>query len=109
MIDLLAQQPLLLLFLVAALGFPLGQIPLAGSRLGVSAVLFSGLALGALDPRLKLPDIIYLLGLVLFIYPVGLASGPSFFAAFRRKGLRDNLLVGGLLVFAAGIAGLPLE
>jgi putative transport protein len=104
MIDLLAEQPLLLLFLVAALGFPLGQIPLAGSRLGVSAVLFSGLALGALDPRLNLPDIVFLLGLVLFIYPVGLASGPSFFAAFRRKGLRDNALVGGLLVLAAGIA-----
>ncbi len=103
MIDLLAEQPLLLLFLVAALGFPLGQIPLAGSRLGVSAVLFSGLALGALDPRLKLPDIIYLLGLVLFIYPVGLASGPSFFAAFKRKGLRDNALVGGILILAAGL------
>jgi putative transport protein len=66
--------------------------------------LFSGLALGALDPRLKLPDIVYLLGLVLFIYPVGLASGPSFFAAFRRKGLRDNALVGGLLLFSAGTA-----
>ncbi len=104
MIDLLASQPLLLLFLVAALGFPLGQIPLAGSRLGVSAVLFSGLALGALDPRLTLPDIIYLLGLVLFIYPVGLAAGPSFFAAFRRKGLRDNALVAVVLVAAAGAA-----
>ncbi len=101
MIDLLASQPLLLLFLVAAVGFPLGQVRLAGSRLGVSAVLFSGLALGALDPRLTLPDIIYLLGLVLFIYPVGLASGPSFFAAFRRKGLRDNALVAGVLMVAA--------
>jgi putative transport protein len=104
LIDLLASQPLLLLFLVAALGFPLGQIPLAGSRLGVSAVLFSGLALGALDPRLKLPDIVFLLGLVLFIYPVGLASGPSFFAAFRRKGLRDNALVAGILVASTLLA-----
>jgi len=104
MIDLLAAQPLLLLFLVAALGFPLGRIPLAGSRLGVSAVLFSGLALGALDPRLKLPDIVYLLGLVLFIYPVGLASGPSFFAAFRRKGLRDNALVACVLLASTALA-----
>jgi putative transport protein len=79
MIELLARQPLLLLFLVAVLGFPLGQISLAGSRLGVSAVFFLGLALGALGPRLKLPDIVYLLGLVFFICPVGLASGPSFF------------------------------
>lgn len=104
MIDLLASQPLLLLFLVAALGFPLGQIPIAGSRLGVSAVLFSGLALGALDPRLNLPDVIYLLGLVLFIYPVGLSSGPSFFASFRRKGLRDNLLITGALLLSTLVA-----
>lgn len=103
MIDLLAAEPLLLLFLVAAVGVPLGRIPLAGSRLGVSAVLFSGLALGALDPRLKLPDIIYLLGLVLFIYPVGLSSGPGFFAAFRRKGLRDNALVAGVLMVSAAL------
>lgn len=109
MIDLLADNPLLLLFVVAALGVPLGRIPLGGSRLGVAAVLFSGLAVGALDPRLTLPPIVYLLGLVLFIYPVGLSSGPAFFAAFRRKGLRDNLLVAGvLLAAAAGAAGLGL-
>jgi putative transport protein len=104
-IDLLADTPLLLLFVVAAVGVPLGNVPLGGSRLGVAAVLFSGLAVGALDPRLTLPPIVYLLGLVLFIYPVGLSSGPAFFAAFRRKGLRDNVLVAAILVAAAGIAG----
>jgi putative transport protein len=108
-IELLAENPLLLLFLVAAVGVPIGQIPLGGSRLGVAAVLFSGLAFGALDPSLTLPPVVYLLGLVLFIYPVGLSSGPAFFAAFRRKGLRDNGLVAGVLVAAgAAAAGLGL-
>ena len=101
LIEMLAEEPLLLLFLVAAVGWPLGRIPILGSRLGVAAVLFAGLAVGALDPRLRLPDIIYLLGLVLFIYPVGLSSGPTFFASFRRKGLRDNLLVAGVLAWIA--------
>lgn len=112
MVDLLAANPLLLLFLVAAVGVPLGRIPLGGSTLGVAAVLFSGLAFGALSPELALPPIVYLLGLVLFIYPVGLSSGPSFVAAFRRKGLRDNLFVAGLLLAAGGLAaglGLLLE
>jgi putative transport protein len=43
------------------------------------------------------------LGLVLFVYSVGLASGPGFVASFSRNGLRDNLLVAGVLVAAAAI------
>ncbi|NUM76399.1 transporter [candidate division KSB1 bacterium] len=100
LIQLLREQPLLLLFIVAAIGFPLGHIKIRGSSLGVAAVLFVGLAFGALHPDLKLPEIIYLLGLVLFVYTIGLSSGPGFFASFRRSGVRDNLLVLGMLAFA---------
>src|SRR6185436_17577674 len=46
----------------------------------------------------------YILGLILFVYTIGLSSGPGFFASFGRKGLRDNLLVVGVLILAAGIA-----
>lgn len=93
MIELLIANPLLLLFVVAAIGYVLGRIKLAGISLGVAAVLFVGLAFGALHPGLRLPEIVYLLGLVLSVYTIGLSSGPSFFASFKRKGLRDNLLV----------------
>src|SRR5690606_37164201 len=95
-----AAHPLLLLFLIAAVGYPLGRLKVLGMRPGVATVLFAGLAAGALDPTLRLPEIVYQLGLVLFIYPIGLASGPAFFAAFRRKGLRDNLLVAAVIAFA---------
>jgi putative transport protein len=101
MIDLLLQNSLLLLFVVAALGYVIGRIKIRGFSLGVSAVLFVGLFFGALHPDLKLPEIIYLLGLVLFVYTIGLSSGRGFFAAFKRKGLRDNSLVLGMLIFAA--------
>jgi putative transport protein len=101
LIQLLIENPLLLLFIVAAIGYPLGHIKIRGSGLGVAAVLFVGLAIGSLHPDLKLPDVIYLLGLVLFVYTIGLSSGPGFFASFRRKGLRDNLLVAGVLILAA--------
>ncbi|RPJ38542.1 MAG: transporter, partial [Chloroflexi bacterium] len=99
MIGILRDNPLLLLFVVAAIGYPLGRIKIGGTSLGVAAVLFVGLAFGALDPELKLPEIIYQVGLVLFVYTIGLASGAIFFASFGKKGLRYNgLVLGGLLL-----------
>src|SRR5690606_31006379 len=43
---------------------------------------------------------VYQLGLVLFVYTVGLSSGPSFFRAFSGNGLRYNGLVVAMLVLA---------
>jgi putative transport protein len=103
MIKVLLASPLLLLFLVAALGDLLGRLKVAGFSLGVSAVLFVGLGFGALHPELKLPEVVYQLGLVLFVYTIGLASGPGFVAAFRTRGLRDNLFVLALLSVSGGL------
>jgi len=100
-LDLLAQNPLLLLFVVAAIGFPLGQVRVRGVSLGVAAVLFVALIFGALDPRLKLPEIILQLGLALFVYTVGLASGPGFFAGFRHRGLKASIV--GLVVLSLAV------
>ena len=101
MVSILVDNPLLLLFVVAAIGYPLGRIKVGGSSLGVAAVLFVGLAFGSLHPELQLPEPIYLLGLVLFVYTVGLSSGPGFFGSFRGRGVRYNLLVLGILTLAA--------
>lgn len=103
MITLLINNPLLLLFLVSAIGYVLGRVQIGGVSLGVAAVLFVGLAFGALDPNLKLPETVYQLGLVLFVYTIGLSSGPGFFASLQRKGLRDNLLVLGVLLLATAL------
>ncbi len=86
LVELLKGNPLLLLFIVIAIGYPLGRIRLFGHRLGIAAVLFAGLAISALDPSLKLPEVIYTLGLALFVYTTGLSSGPGFVASFQRKG-----------------------
>ncbi|MBE2199275.1 MAG: transporter [Anaerolinea sp.] len=101
MIQILIDNPLLLLFIVAAVGYAIGRIKIKGSSLGVAAVLFVGLAAGALHPDLELPDIVFLIGLIIFVYTIGLSSGPGFFASFRRKGLRDNLFIVSMLVVAA--------
>lgn len=104
MLHFLHDNPLMLLFLVAAVGYPLGRIRIAGTGLGVAAVLFAGLAVGALDPAARLPEEFTQLGLVLFVYTLGLSSAPAFLSALRRNGVRDNLLTGGVLVGAGAVA-----
>ncbi|GMV35620.1 MAG: putative transporter Cgl2211/cg2425 [Fimbriimonadales bacterium] len=99
----LAENPILLLFVVAGIGYPLGRLRIAGCSLGIAAVLFVGLGLGALHPELKLPEIIYLLGLTVFVYTIGLSSGPSFVRSLNRRGIAANLLTIGVLVAAAGL------
>ncbi len=100
-IQLLASNPLLLLFSVIGLGYLVGSARVFGFSLGVSAVLFVGLAIGALDPALALPEYVYVIGLVLFVYAVGLQSGPGFFASFGKRGMKLNLVAVGLLVAGA--------
>lgn len=106
MLALLRESPLLLLFAVASTGYLAGRVRVFGVSLGVAAVLFVGLGASALDARLQLPEIVPQLGLTLFVYTLGLASGPGFFAAFRKRGLRDAALVGGTLVAGALLAAL---
>jgi putative transport protein len=101
MTQLLLDNPLLLLFVVAALSYPLGRVHVKGISLGVAAALFVGLAIGSLHPDMRLPEEIYELGLVIFVYSIGLSSGPQFFASFRRGGLRHNLFIVGMLLVAA--------
>lgn len=112
----LIESPLLTLFVVAAAGYLLGRIRIAGVHLGVAAVLFCGLAVGALDQRLALPELVPLFGLVLFVYMLGLSSGATFFASLRRKGLRDSGVALTAVLVSAGVAlavgaalGLPAE
>lgn len=99
---LLAENKLLLLFSVIGIGYLLGQIKLFGLQFGVAAVLFVGIAFGAVDKRLVLPEEIYIIGLVLFVYTIGLQSGPSFFSSFNKKSIRINLFVVIVLGVAAG-------
>jgi putative transport protein len=100
MLDLLAQNPLLLLFTVIGLGYLVGNVNLFGLKLGVSAVLFVGIFFGALDSRLSLPEHIYIIGLVLFVYAIGLQSGHGFFASFRKRRIRSSLVT--VLILAVG-------
>lgn len=93
MIKILSENPLLLLFIVAAIGYAVGNIKIRGTSLGVSAVLFFGLFIGGISPELKVPEIVFLLGLTIFCYTIGLASGQAFFKNIRKNGIRDILFI----------------
>jgi len=99
-VALVADNPLLLLFLLLGLGSVLGSLRLLGFSLGPAAVLFLALAFSAYDERLRLPEIVGQLGLVLFAYTIGVAAGPSFFATLRGGG-RSLVLAVVVLVLAA--------
>ncbi len=103
-LDFLAGNPILLLFSTIGLGYLVGNIRIFGFKLGVAAVLFVGMAFSALDGRLVLPDHIYVIGLVLFVYAIGLQSGTGFFASFRKRGFRLNLLAVAVLCAGAVVA-----
>jgi putative transport protein len=100
MIGLLSESSLLLLFIVFAVGAPLGKIKIAGVNLGIASVLFTGLAFGALSPNIKLPPIVHEIGLVMFIYCIGISSGEQFFGNLKKKGWHENLLTLGAIVVA---------
>lgn len=111
----LAAQPLLTLFLVIGLGYALGEISLRGLSLGVGAVLFVGLALGALVPEARPPPLLGQLGLVMFLYGIGIQYGRQFVIGLAGPAGRRAILLA-LLALMAGVgvtlaaigAGLPI-
>ena len=101
---LLEENPVLLLFVVAAVGVLGANVRARGVSFGVASVLFAGIALGAVDSKLAVPEEIWVLGLVVFIYTIGISSGPAFVGTFRRRGLPANALTVAALCAAAGAA-----
>ncbi len=86
------EEALLYLFLAAALGSLVGNISWRGHKLGVATILFVGLAIGALKPDVQIPEVIKMLGLAMFVYSIGLSSGPSFFNSFKKRGTANLIL-----------------
>lgn len=98
--DILAKSPILVIFAIAAIGYPIGRIKVRGASLGIAALLFVGVAFGAIDKRFELDENFYRIGLALFVYTVGLTSSPGFFAALNRRGIRINILAMTIIVCA---------
>ncbi len=85
--DFISSNPILLLFIVLAIGFIIGNIKFWSFQLGsVAGVLLSGLVFGHLGFQ-GLPQI-ETLGFFLFIFSVGYTAGPRFIQALKEDGRR---------------------
>lgn len=110
------REPLVLCFLIVGVGMGLGSIRIAGMALGTSGVLFAGLLFGhwGEDRGWEVPEFLGTLGMVMFVYAVGLGAGPTFFRTFRDQGKQLAFLGivtvmcgAGIALLMARISGIP--
>ena len=81
--------------IVVALGLALGRIRVFGVSLGVTFVLFAGLALNYFGLKVN-PTVLGFIrdfGVIMFVFFIGLQVGPSFFSSFKSGGVVLNCLM----------------
>ncbi|MXV38797.1 putative transporter [Flavobacteriaceae bacterium Ap0902] len=111
-------QSLMVIMLAISSGAFVGRMKVGKVSLGVAAIMFTGLILGHYGYRIEenILEFIRELGLILFVYGIGLQVGPSFFSSFKSEGLKYNILavsmvlMSGLLTYILFIGtSLPIE
>ena len=90
-----------------ALGIFLGsKLKFKGITLGITWILFCAIACShfgmTLDPLVE--SFAKDLGLILFVYSIGLQVGPGFFSSFSKGGLSLNLLAAGVVFLGCATA-----
>lgn len=88
------------LFLIITLGIMLGNVKFRGFSLDLSAVVFVALIMGHYG--IMVPEAFQTIGLVFFIFTIGIQAGPGFFDAFKKSG-RQFLRVCLLLISVAAL------
>jgi putative transport protein len=113
LLNYLSTHPLILLFLIVGIGFFLSHIKVKGVGFGVAFVLFVGIAFGAwgkglfdTKEQVEKLEIMGQVGLMLFVYTIGLQAGPAFFRILKKNGIYIALLGIIVLILSAVMAGL---
>lgn len=80
--------------LVISIGIMLGRVKIFGVSLGITWILFVGIAFGHFGLNIDSTILHFMkeFGLILFIYSIGMQVGPSFFSSFKKGGLTLNML-----------------
>lgn len=95
------------LAIAIAVGIFLGaKLKFKGITLGITWILFCAIACSHFGMRLDplVESFAKDLGLILFVYSIGLQVGPSFFSSFGKGGLRLNLLAAAIVVLGCATA-----
>ncbi|WP_339910278.1 aspartate:alanine exchanger family transporter [Symmachiella dynata] len=93
-------EEIVTLFGVICLGLMLGRITWRGISLGTSGVVFVALAAGHLG--YAVPQTAGTVGIVLFVYCLGIGAGPSFLGMFLQRG-RSLIMLAVCMIISAGL------
>ncbi len=91
-------------FIIVALGILLGKIKVKGISLDISAIIFVALLFGHFG--VVMPDIFQKIGLIFFIYSVGIQAGPGFFESFKKDGIKLISIAAIAVISGAIVSGL---
>jgi putative transport protein len=99
-------QTIIIYSFVIAIGVVLGKIKVLNISLGITFVLFTGIAVGHFGFAInhQVLDFAKDFGLILFVFAVGLQVGPGFFSSFRKGGITLNLLAAAIVILGAATA-----
>ncbi|WP_029036668.1 aspartate:alanine exchanger family transporter [Salinimicrobium xinjiangense] len=102
------------LFIIIGIGIILGKFSYRGLSLDSSAVIFVAMFYGYImfsrGVEFALPGIIQQIGLLLFIFTIGMQAGPTFFEVYKAQGRKLismaflTVVVGAVTTFVLAIA-----
>ncbi len=97
---------ILVLSLVAVAGLALGNLKVKGIGLGGAGVMFAGILFAHFGVHVDEAILHFVreLGLILFVYTIGMQVGPGFFASLRKHGLAVNALAATVIVTGSLVA-----
>ena len=97
---------ILVLSLVAVVGLALGNLKVKGIGLGGAGVMFAGILFAHFGVHVDdaILHFVRELGLILFVYTIGMQVGPGFFASLRKHGLAVNALAATVIVTGSLVA-----
>ncbi|MCG8582729.1 MAG: transporter [Bacteroidales bacterium] len=96
----LIQTSYFALFVIICLGFIIGNLKVKGVSLDISAIIFVALVFGHFG--IVMPGILEKIGLILFIYTIGVQAGPGFFDSFQKNG-RNLALLATVVIISASV------
>lgn len=99
--DLLSGSSLLVIFLIAALGYAIGSIKVCGLDLGTAGILLVALVFGHFG--LEVSSVVQNVGLVCFVTSVGFIAGPKFFRNFA-KNAKSYILLGFVIILSGTLS-----
>lgn len=98
MIEVLRHNSLFPVLVIIVSGYFIGQIRVRAFNFDTTAIILIAMILGHWG--FQVSPVLKTLGLILFLYMIGLQAGPGFFNSFRREGLQMNLLA--LIIVGTG-------